>query len=551
MRSAPRRHRWRIALTTLALAVTARLGHFHWSRLPATLDGFGYAAHARGVLAGGHFPAEGFRADNFVFTALVAVWSEVLGGDPLYLIQPLAVAVGAASCLVGVALVGRVGREWGWPARRVALAAGTVGVLLAVEGLYLRRTSIPDSDVVSFLFVPLLALGFHWYLRTGRRAWGGVALLLAAVYPLTHTFSSFVAGLAVLAVLAGAVVRRFDRRTLLVGPLAVLGFWAYLAAYYAWAGSRGGMVVPYVDRVTTAPGLFVAWLVLLAVGTAWLRSTTRRLARAAFLLPVGFLFVVLAANAVLPVFPGTPTTPLPLLGLVAALAVPCVLAAGRFPAAARRPGAGAVLVALLAAPVVVVYFALTASLTPEYFSTALRAQSFAHLPVLALAALTAAALLVTPEGAWRPGRRPLRVGVLCLLVASAALTAPVAFVALDTLAVPATVPPSEYHAVGWTATHTAGWTSDDSTARIGNFLYRGGSVGPTRSWLHGGPPPDCPVLARRTWVARGGHFFPGAPAAIGADRYERWLRDRQKVYDSGGIHGVAVVAPRGSGSVGC
>jgi len=52
-----------------------------------------------------------------------------------------------------------------------------------------------------------------------------------------------------------------------------------------------------------------------------------------------------------------------------------------------------ILGALFIAPAAIIGFSLTASLTPEYFATAMRTQTFLHLPVLVVSAIGLSKLL--------------------------------------------------------------------------------------------------------------------------------------------------------------
>ena len=149
-----------IAAAVLLAGGAVRLVPLYWSPYPATLDGFLYAATAEHVLATGHLPLP-IEWDSLGFTALVSVASALTGVPPLRLAQPLAAVLGGVSCLTGVVVARRIGLDLGWPADRVRVAATLAGVAMAVEGLYVRRTGVPDEEVVGLLLVPLLAFAFH------------------------------------------------------------------------------------------------------------------------------------------------------------------------------------------------------------------------------------------------------------------------------------------------------------------------------------------------------------------------------------------------------
>jgi hypothetical protein len=197
-------------------------------------------------------------------------------------------------------------------------------------------------------------------------------------------------------------------------------------------------------------------------------------------------------------------------------------------------------VALLSAPVVVMYFALTASLGPAYFATALRAHTFVYLPLLALAAITAATIVsgTSITGKSRPTifttrrRAALGRGLATLLIVSMIGTAPLAYVALDTMTHPGSTTSAEFEATEFAGAYsTQDVATDHALSRvIGHFHPGSADVGSTRQWLTGGPSPNQSTLSRGSWTTSGAHFFPGAPVTISRDRYEAALQCRHVVY---------------------
>lgn len=547
-----RRHRYVVVcLAVFAVALAFRTLTLYWSPFPAALDGFDHAALARDTLASGQLPLDRIRADSFVFAGGLALVSALTDSRPVVMAQPVIAVLGAGSCLTAVAVVRRLGRRLALSGRRVRCAAVVAGFGLAAEGLYLRRTGVADEEAIGLLLVPLLAIAFHRALRTRRPAWIAVAAVLAISFPLLHTFSTLIAALTLLGVLATQLLRVPSRRLATVGLVFVGGFWAYFALYYEVA-ARVGLTVPYVGRVLAFPGLFGAWLIVLVVGVLWVRSARPRLQRAGLLGAVAVGYAVLVANVFVPVFPGTVTTPLPILALASLFVVPVVLASYRLPDVTADAGDGAVVVALLAAPAVQTFFSLTASLTPEFYGTVMRTQTFVHFPVFVLAALAAVGLPTTER--FSLGRLGLanrlgsvRTVAVVLLLVSAALTAPLAFVDLDTATYPSTTTHEEFAAASFTATHVPGrWASDDPSARIGSLYYPDraqASQAPVGSWLTGGSPPDCPVLSARSWTTSGAHLFPLAPATIPPARYRNWLADRDLVYATSGADPFSLTRP--------
>jgi hypothetical protein len=526
------------ALAVVLLGVAARLVPTWWSPLPATLDGFGHAALAGRIVAGGYPPAA--RADQFVFAGDLAAFALVAGGDPLTLAQPLVALVGGVSALAGLVFVHRVvGARW--TAGRVRSAATVAGLGLALEGLYLRRSGVPDEEAVALLLVPLVALAVHRLLTSRRPAWAVVASVLLAGLPPLHTFGSLVAGLTVTAVVAGAAVTDPRRGTLGLGALVAGGFWAYVAGYYVLASSLG-LTVPYAGRVTARPGLFLAWVVLLVAAVAWLRASPRA-GRLAFVGPLVVGFLVVVVNGIVPVFPGTVPSPGPVVALIAVLLLPGLFAGWGIPLAADRRGV--VVLASLLAPVALVFFALTAALTPAYFGMTMRAQTFVHPAAWALAGLVATRVAF-PRARGIDIRLPrLRRVVVVVLLATAVVSAPLAFVDLDTGHVPSTTTQSEYAAVSF-ATSGEGWTSGYPLVRAATLsLDANASVDGAASWLRGGACPDRPMVSARYWTTTGAHLFPTAPATVSEERYERMLRSRDLVYVADGTERLELTLPTG------
>jgi len=548
-----------LIVAVLAVAAAARLTTLHWTPLPSTLDGFGYVALARDTLRTGTFPLTRFRADNIVFTAVLTVVGSLTGERPLYIAQPVVAVTGAASCLTAMALVKRLAQSSRWRHSRTTLAMGVVGMGLAVEGIYLRRTGQTDEEALAFLLLPLFAIAVHRLLTTDRyrRRWGAVVVVLFAAFPLLHTFSSLIAGLVLTGVLAAHLAMIPSRRDAVTALAVVAGFWVYMWGYYRFA-EQSQLVVPYVDRISAYPGLFLAWVVVLVATLVWFQRTSARLQRVTVGGAVGLWFLTLGANALQTVFPGTQTTPTGLLVLVAAFAVPVVFAVIGLPRASRdRRLIGPVMLALLLAPIVIVYFSLTASLTPEYYGTALRGQTFVHLPVFVLAGIGIASVAYrrspSPDGGLgspKAHSHRLATVLTIVVVVAAVVTMPIAFVNLDTLAFPTGATESQFAAATFTADHVdEQWASDHPFSRIVDLYYPGSTNGtyqPTARWLGGGMKPSCPTLSRASWGTTGAHLFPAGsekttPAALGEWRYENDV-----VYDTRGLDSVYLVRPGGN-----
>jgi len=560
-------------LTVLALAAALRFVPLYWSPHPATLDGFGYAWYATEALSTGAYPLSAFRVDSFVFSGLLAALGGVLGVSPLGLTQPVASLVGTAGLLAAVVVARRVLADYGWPRRRRALAVLLAGALLAVDGIYLRRTMVADEEVLAYVLLPLLVLALHRWLAGGGRRWLALALVPLVAFPVLHVLSTLVAGLSVLALLVAHAARRPTRRTLLFGGGLVAAFWLYVGIYYSLAQSSP-LLVPYVDRVTAYPGVFLAWVIVLALGAAWFQVASSRARTLSILGPLATFYAVAVANAVVAVFPSTAKTPTALLAPILALTLLAAFAGiGAGTLSTRRP-AGAMVVALLLGPLAIVGFSLTASLTPEYFGTVTRAQTFLHPPAaivagVALARLAAGGTDRSSSVAGRPSivadraaaavrsRRPaagtlLRGALVVVVVLATVGSLPLAYLTLDTASYPSTTLDSEHRAVGFLADHWAGpWATDHSLSRVAVLWFRDDpSVSAAARWLRGGDPPGCPTLSQRSWTTTGAHLFPGGPGTVSPAAYDRWTTRGAVIYANTGRDPVTIVRP-GPSESGC
>lgn len=555
-----------VALAVFAVGLATRAVPLYWSPLPATLDGVRYASLAADAIAGGYLPFSRLDADEIVFTAALSAASLVTGRAPLRIAQPLVTVTGAASGLIAVALVRRAGSgRWrGLSSHRLRVGAAVAGLALAVDGLYLRRTGVPDEEAVGLLLVPLLALAVYRLVRSRRPGWGVVTLVLVLVLPPLHNLSGAIGALTITALVAAEQLRSRTRRPVVlgVGGAVVLGFWAYFFGFFEAAG-RLGLTITYGDLLGKYPGLFLAWVVVLVVGVGWFQRTRPAMQRVAFAVPIAVSFAIVSANAVTPVFPGTISTSPAVLALVFGFAVPAAVATAGAPMLSSDRRTGPLLLSLLAGPVILICYLLTGSLTPAFFGAVMRVQTFGHLPVFVLAGLVAcrvfpSAQLGTNSDRGDRGssvRSAAVAGTIGLLLASTALTAPLAFVDLDTVSYPSTVTTGEFRAAAFASTRVEGrYATDRNQARIaGNYFERAGKpvVGPTQTWLSAGERPACPVLSRRGWTRTGAYFYPTGPRTLRPGRYEAFLTRRHLVYTSNGLEQFALSRPAADSRAGC
>jgi hypothetical protein len=524
----------KLIAVVLVWAGVARSAILHWSPYPATLDGFFYVRSVELVHATGRIPTP-TDWDRVVMTAFLGTVREVLGVEALVLLQPLSAVVGIGIVLVGIVLVRRltvVGL--GISAGRARAGVALTGGVLAVEGLFVRRSGVPDEELLGLLFVPLVAYAFHRWLRTRRARWGVLTGVVVAVLPATHSLSTTV-GLLTLGVI-GVIHTSADWRPsvgvrafggLLFGTAVALG-------YYGLALWTPALTLSYADRLFARPRLLGAWVVLLAAGMVWFVRTSARIQRTVvggtLLLWVGLL----AVNLTTPVYAGTVSTPPVLLALVAPLLGVMVATALGIDRVADRSGRGAAVLGLFVAPALLVNYFLTAGLSPDLFDAVLRVQTFAHLPAAVIAGGFVATRFTDGIGKDVRWRRFGRAAFTVVLL-GAVLTAPLGVMALDTASIPGTATPREFVGTGFAAGNTPGeWGSEGPIERVSALYYEEGvTTRPVERWSRGGTTPEVPVLATPAWTNRGVHQYPRPPARVPVDRFEEWRTTNHVVYTNG------------------
>jgi hypothetical protein len=542
-----------VVAAVFAIALAMRTISLYWSPLPSTLDGFAYAGLARDTLNTGVYPlSSDLRADFFILTFLTAIAGSVTGKPPVYVLQPMISVIGAAIVVIGIALTRRLGTELGWPSSRVRFAALITGLLLAVEGLFLRRSMETDPEVLGILLALLSVIALHRLLSTDDTRWVVPLAVFLFVYPLLHFFSTFNAAVGLVAVSSLMVFAKPSRRIVLVGSAVVGGFWLYFIAYFELVEWFELLRVSYVSQVKANPGLFVAWILVLIFGAAWYQRTSNRTQRAVFLAPLVVLFVLVIVNVFQPIYPGTIRSPPEVAILISFLAIPVVFAGYATPAISKEYTHAIPVIGMFAAPLVIIYFSLTASLTPDFFATGMRAQTFMHVSAFVLVGL-AAAMVFHTRSLSSPSWRVLRVAAIGVLVVGALVTTPLAFVSLDTFHYPATTTESEFEASEFASKQIPEtWASQHGEDQIAaQYFEGGGSRAPTREWLTGGAAPQCPVISHESWVTHGAFLWPAQPHRISADEYASFVAERNLVYTSNGYDAIAVTEPASDAESGC
>jgi hypothetical protein len=532
-----------------AFAFALRLEPLLWSPLPFSPDGIKYAGLVRDTLAGGEFPVSRMGTDEFGFTAFLAVASTLVGESSLRVGQPASAALGASTVLVAGVLAARLGRRLDLSRSRMRAAVLLAAFLVAAEGIYLFRSMATDEQTAGFLLTPAAVVAVGRWLVTGRREWGIAALAVAVVIPPLHNLSGLVLALGVVVLATLAVRRDFRPATTRRALAAVVLTCTYVFGFHVALSTVSGARVVQADRLLRVTDLFLAWVVLGLAGAAWYvtMSARARLGTVVALSVAGFGLVAL--NAVRPVFPETTATPESLLVGLVPLFVPAVLAGLATDSLTDDAHVGGTTVALLVAPLVVVATGLTARLTFDYLAMVFRAQLFLHLPALALAAVGAVSLgRRAADGERRAWVRPLAVA---LVLGSVAASAPVAYAGLGTLNYDPLTTESLFAATGYASDRFDTWATDDHGVRL--TLYHGGNASerPVYRWTRGGPPPDCPALARRSWTTVGAQFYPRPPTAVPSERYGEWRAGNDVIYATTGPTEVVLVVPPDYAGSGC
>ncbi|MFC4406278.1 hypothetical protein [Haloarchaeobius iranensis] len=538
-------------VAALLVGLALRTWPLWHSPLPFNPDGIVYARLVNGTVASGQFPLAEMATDELAFTALLTTVSHVTGMESLSHSQGVLAIIGTVPVLFLATVTARVSRQAGIGATGTRYAACLAAWTLAIEGLYLHRSMPVDEQTVGLLLVPLGLVSVVYTAERDRR-WWWVSAVTLGVLPAVHNLDAFVMALA-LSLLIGIALRR-DR---LGSPKLYLSisacYWLWFVGYTLLADTLTAASVIQQSRISAVPDLVLAWLLLIAVTFAWYVGQRAHLKRTLLALVLTGWFVILALNAVTPIFPGLPqTNPTVLYGIA-----PLVVLVGLFAVGVPRTldgDTGTTLVALVGAVTVVVGISLTAALTAEYLNTLYRVQTFAHFPVVAIASTGAALAVGRQAGAISAGTssRSVAGALACLVLAASVASVPVAYGGLDVLSYKGVTTPAELRSSGFVVDRVDdSWTGDDHLVRI--TPYHGsadGRVEPTYAYLTGSPPPGCPMLVQRSWTTVGGQLYPRDPAAVSETRFVQLRVERNLVYASGVDDRVFLSVPRGRSS-GC
>jgi hypothetical protein len=521
------------------------------SPLPFNPDGIVYARKVHSTVRTGHFPLFEMAVDDVAFTGLLSTVSLVTGVDTLYHSQGVAAIIGTLPVLLVAAIAHRVARLINLIGGKRQFAVALGAWTLAIEGLYLHRSMPVDEQTVGLFLAPLAVLAVV-YGATRDRRWWIVAAPALLVLPAVHNLDAFVVAL-VVTMLAVIAIRQPRLRTAGAYVFLAVGYWTWLVAYMVGLETFTPASIVQQARLTAVPGLLVAWLVLVGVGLVWFIGQRPQVKRVLLSTVLLGWFGVLGVNALGPIFPGLPATNPTILYGIAPLVVLVALFGLALPPA-LDVDAGTAMVAQLAAVVVIVGVSLTAALTAEYLNTLYRVQTFAHLPVIAIASVGAGLLLGTKFGIVnRVCGRTLARTIACIVLVASVASIPIAYGGLDVLTYKGVTTTAEFESTGFAHEHVPGaWTSDDHLTRLGRYYTdSNGSVQPTYAFLTGSDPPMCPTLSKASWTTVGGQLYPREPASITVARYDELQATSHRVYDTGGTDRITLTLPREPTVTGC
>lgn len=519
-----------IATVAFAVALAVRSFSLYQSPLPFITDGIGYAALARDTIANEGFRVSEMATDQFVFSSLVAIVARVTGIEPLYIIQPLSVLLGALPVLVVVSLTLRLGARWGWPTGRQSVTALVAGLFLALNGAYLQRSYAADEQTLALFFVPVLAVAAVTAAESHDWRWTGLTAVVMAVLPPLHNLSGLVGALVVTGVVFYGVI---DADSVRAKPLlgVVIGgilVWLYALGYHPLAEQLVGVRIVQSERLVRAPALFVAWIVLVGIGAAWFPEARRRTQLLVGGGTLGVGFILLVGDTLRPIYPGTASIPSTAMVLLLPLVLPTLVAAAALARVRQGSRPEVTVLALFTGPLVLVGLALTAGVTVDYHQTLHRTHLFLHVPVAVLVGCGVGWYLLLKG-------RNIRVGVVCLLVVCAAVSAPVAFMGPETRRVAGTTTAAEFSSIEFADRYVKDtWATDGHLARGANY-FRGAQSGPVIAWARGdAAEPNCPVLVSSTWTTTGVQAAPSGPIELASERVVEWRSARNVVYSLDG-----------------
>lgn len=524
-------------LVVFFLAFVVRLYPLIWSPYPYNIDGFIESAMAEGIHRTGslEIPPDSSYADSYVvhmpfFNSLLAMFSYLVGIDPMLLAQLLAAALGALSSVLVFLLLHAITGS-----RRVAFLGG---LFMSLLGTYVFCTASVWKENLGLLLLVLVVAFFLERRDPGLRLLLTI-LLVMMIFVHHHSAVMTYMFFSLATVAEGYVAMR--RRSWSWDNYADIGtmflVWPMAIMYYS------GIELPYYDFLTPDKGMYL----MIAVSCTMAVLMTVFLKRRAQESRRGYLKIVipvfgaglLVLNYLKPIFPGIAGTQEPVLAYALAylaLAIPMWFGAESALSPSER--ATPMLYAIIFAPLTMILFAFLRSLDATSHMIIYRTFDFLDI---SMALLFAVGVVVLASGL----RRSMHfITVLFLLILLA--TTPVAFQTEQLFGVHNHTFAYEVDALLWTNSYAPGATLD-SDQRLGSIYETiTGSKGSTDLGFrifHGQPVDGFDLLILKSvWTTAGAQEFPLGQVVIEPAVLADFLEELNVVYVSGPIENQLIMA---------
>ena len=524
-------------IVVFMLALVVRLYPLVWSPHPYNIDGFVEARMAEDIFDTGSLevPADATYAGSYVihmpfFNSLLAMFSHVMGVEPVLLAQVFAATIGAVSCVLAFLLFHVMTGS-----RRVALLGG---LFMSLLGTYVFCTTSVWKENLGLLSLVLVAALFLE--RRDVRLRVLLTLLLVMMTFIHHhsavmtymffSFATAAEGYVAMKKRSWSWHNYADVGTMFfVWPLAVL--------YYS------GIELPYYDFLTPDTGMYLMIAVSCAMAvlmTFFLSERTRRSKRHYLKIVIPVLGAgLLVLNYLRPIFPGIAGTQEPVLvfGLVyIALVLPMWFGAESLLKPSERTTP--MLYALVFAPLTMILFALLRALDATSHMIIYRTFDFLDIAMALMFAAGVVVLLLRM-------RTSLHIlGALFLVLVLG--TTPLAFQTEQLFGVHNQTYEYEVDALNWIGSH-AGDARIDSDQRLGTvcgvltgmngssdlgFRIRDGQSVSSYDLL----------VLKSSWSVAGAQQFPLGQVVLDQALLDAFLEEQNVVYLAGPADDQLIIA---------
>jgi len=518
----------------VCVAIATRLVPLTFSPLPFGIDGFALGRISSDIAARG-----GWRIDqadlnsyNQKLPGFSLLWSAVtsVGGlSPLahvQLVMPLLASLTVIPAyLLGVKATGR------------RLGGVVAGLFIIFFGSFLLLTSSVSKESIGLLIFPVAVLLFLERRDPRKRALSVVLLLfLAFLHPLTTLLTlGMTSALVVLAQRRAIARGRFSARSFALdvatGPALAIPAWAYYSA----------VDLPFLADLLAADALvlFLGIVVLLTALIVPMGRPARPRIGQRFVSPVarGVLVpaigvLVVLGNARNGLFAGAVATQAGLLQMLPAIGVLAAFAVAGYQLARRTTNRiNDLVVAMLAAPVVLILFGLLRGLDPESLLIVYRSVDFLDY---AFAILIGVAFVAAWRwlGPWRPAKAVLLAGFAAALLA----TTPMAWNTPAVFGVENVTTPQEFRALALLASFGAkNVTTDQRLAEVGAmwFGYVADASLPIKLRDNTSLAGFDYAIALEQWTTAGAQVHPAANVVLARATLFGFLDSNRVVYVAG------------------